>query len=122
AADIVLCFDGDEAGRRAALRVFPICVEEVDLWPRAVFLPAGEDPDTFVRSRGRAAFDALVRDAQSLIDFYLDDLVGEASDVGAEARAARRIAAVLAQVEDPIVRDKLVRGAAGRLGVGADAL
>jgi DNA primase len=121
AEDIVVCFDGDDAGRRAALRVFPICVEEVDLWPRAVFLPAGEDPDSLVRKEGRAALDGRIERAGSLVDFYLDDLVG-AGDMGAQARAARRMAEVLAQVDDPIVRDKLLRGAAGRLGVSADAL
>jgi DNA primase len=121
AEDIVICFDGDEAGRRAALRVFPICVEEVDLWPRAVFLPPGEDPDSLVRGQGRAALDALVEKAGSLIDFFLDDLVGTGG-VGASTRAARRMAEVLAQVEDEIVRDKLLRGAAGRLGVSSDAL
>lgn len=121
AEDIVLCFDGDEAGRRAALRVFPVCVEEVDLWPRAVFLPAGEDPDSLVRSSGRGAFDSLVDRAASLIDFFLDDLVGEGG-LGASTRAARRMAQVLAKVQDPIVRDKLVRGAAGRLGVTPDAM
>lgn len=121
AEDIVICFDGDEAGRRAALRVFPICVEEVDLWPRAVFLPLGEDPDSLVRGQGREALDGLVEKAGSLIDFFLDDLVGEGG-VGASTRAARRMAEVLAQVEDEIVRDKLLRGAAGRLGVSSDAL
>lgn len=121
AEDIVICFDGDEAGRRAALRVFPICVEEVDLWPRAVFLPSGEDPDSLVRGGGRAAFDALVQRAGSLIDFFLDDLVG-GGGLGDLTRAARRMAQLLARVEDPIVRDKLVRGAAGRVGVTQEAM
>jgi DNA primase len=121
AEDMVICFDGDDAGRRAALRVFPICVEEVDLWPRAVFLPPGEDPDSLVRGQGRAAFDELIARAGSLVDFFLDDLIG-AGGVSAEARAAQRMAEVLARVEDPIVRDKLLRGAAGRLGISIEAL
>jgi DNA primase len=121
AEDIVICFDGDDAGRRAALRVFPICVEEVDLWPRAVFLPPGEDPDSLVRGQGRAVLDDLIARAGGLVDFFLDDLVG-GGGIGAEARAARRMAEVLARVEDPIVRDKLLRGAAGRLGISIDAL
>jgi len=122
AEEIVVCFDGDEAGRRAALRAFPICVDEVDLWPRAVFLPSGEDPDSLVRKGGPDAMQRLVREGQSLIDFFLDDLVGPDAGVGETARAASRMASVLAGVKDPIVRDKLVRGAAGRLGVSGDAL
>lgn len=122
ASEIVVCFDGDEAGRRAALRAFPLCVDEVDLWPKAVFLPPGEDPDSLVRGGGTEAMEGLIDDGQSLIDFFLDDLVGEDAGVGETARAASTMAGVLARVKDPIVRDKLVRGAAGRLGVSDSAL
>jgi len=127
ADEFVVCFDGDTAGRRAALRVFPICVDEVDLWPKAVFLPDGEDPDSLVRTGGTEAMQALVDKSGTLIDFYLDDLVASGSADGgdrmaATARAARTMAEVLAGVTDPIVRDKLVRGAAGRLGISEEAL
>ena len=122
AFEIVVCFDGDEAGRRAALRAFPLCVDEVDLWPKAVFLPPGEDPDSLVRGGGTEAMEGLIENGQSLIDFFLDDLVGEDAGVGETARAASTMAGVLARVKDPIVRDKLVRGAAGRLGVSDSAL
>ncbi len=122
AAEIVVCFDGDDAGRRAALRAFPLCVDEVDLWPKAVFLPGGEDPDSLVQKGGVEAFEELIANGQSLIDFFLDDLVGEDAGVGETARAASTIASVLARVKDPIVRDKIVRGAAGRLGVSDGAL
>jgi len=122
ATEIVVCFDGDEAGRRAALRAFPLCVDEVDLWPKAVFLPAGEDPDSIVRTGGTEAMEVLIAEGQSLIDFFLDDLVGADAGVGETARAASTIAGVLARVKDPIVRDKLVRGAAGRLGVSDHSL
>lgn len=122
AAEIVVCFDGDEAGRRAALRAFPLCVDEVDLWPKAVFLPAGEDPDSLIQQGGVQAMEELIAGGQSLIDFFLDDLVGPDAGVGETARAAATMAGVLARVKDPIVRDKLVRGAAGRLGVSDQAL
>jgi DNA primase len=122
AEDIVICFDGDEAGRRAALRAFPLCVDQVDLWPRAVFLPAGDDPDSLVRKVGRAAFAERIAAATTLFDFYLDELVGRDAGVGETARAASRMAALLGSVQDPIVRDKIVRGVAGRLGVSDAAL
>ncbi|MEO2169867.1 MAG: DNA primase, partial [bacterium] len=127
ADEIVVCFDGDLAGRRAALRAFPICVDEVDLWPKAVFLPDGEDPDSLVRDGGTEAMEQLIAASGTLIDFYLDDLVGD-DVLGADnrmvatARAATQMAEVLAGVTDPIVRDKLVRGASGRLGISEAAL
>src|SRR5262249_25039847 len=45
--NVIACFDGDAAGRRAAARSFPVFLE-AGLWGRGAFLPAGEDPDTFV--------------------------------------------------------------------------
>jgi len=122
AEDIVICFDGDEAGRRAALRAFPLCVDAIDLWPRAVFLPSGDDPDSFVRRAGQKGFADLITAAPTLFDFYLDELVGKDAGVGETARAASRMASLLASVQDPIVRDKIVRGVAGRLGVSDAAL
>ena len=58
----VLCLDGDEAGQRAAMRAaeraLPLLQPGKSL--RFVFLPAGEDPDTLVRSQGLSAFSALI--------------------------------------------------------------
>src|SRR4029453_11435722 len=53
------CFDGDPAGRRAAARSFPLFIE-AGLWGQGVFLPSGDDPDTFVRTRGGDDFRALL--------------------------------------------------------------
>lgn len=119
--EVIVCFDGDEAGRRAALRAFPLYVDEVDLWPRAVFLPPGDDPDSLVRREGAAGFEALLDRQVTLLDFWLDDLV---ADGGADrsVRAAAKLAELLARTRDPLVRDKLVRGAAGRLGLSEQAL
>jgi DNA primase len=58
APEPVLCFDGDEAGLRAAVRVFdrvlPILRPGASL--RFLILPEGEDPDSFIRDRGAGAF------------------------------------------------------------------
>ncbi len=66
----VLCFDGDAAGQRAALRAIgralPMLKPAHSL--RIVRLPAGLDPDDLLRQRGAAALDALLGEARSLID------------------------------------------------------
>src|SRR4029077_14999593 len=63
---VIACFDGDAAGRRAAARSFPVFIE-AGLWGRGVFLPADEDPDTFVRARGPEAVEALLDGAGPLV-------------------------------------------------------
>ena len=66
----ILCFDGDSAGKkaaiRAALRALPLLGPERTL--RFVELPAGQDPDDVVKSGGRAAFEALLAEPEPLVE------------------------------------------------------
>lgn len=67
----ILCFDGDEAGRRAAIRacarIMPLL--KADHSVRLAFLPDGHDPDSLIRAQGKAAFDIVIESAISLVDF-----------------------------------------------------
>jgi len=71
APEPVLCFDGDEAGQRAAgraaERALPILRPGRSL--RFAWLPAGEDPDSLVRDRGASAMREVVERAEPLVDF-----------------------------------------------------
>ena len=70
APEPVLCFDGDAAGQRAALRALhralPLLKPGHSL--RFVTLPAGDDPDSLIRNAGPAAFEQLLRAAKPLAD------------------------------------------------------
>jgi DNA primase len=79
APEPLLCFDGDAAGQkaglRAALRALPLLEPGKSL--RFVTMPEKEDPDSLVRSKGRGAFEALSKDARSLIDVvYAAEIAG----------------------------------------------
>lgn len=73
---IVFSFDGDSAGRRAAWRALQTSLPLLrdDLSIRFLFLPAGHDPDTYIREFGQAAFKACIKDAVALSTFLLDEL------------------------------------------------
>jgi len=119
---IVACFDGDSAGRRAAARSFPVFLE-AGLWGRGAFLPADEDPDTFVRGRGVAAMEACLSASVPLLDAYLEELAGpDREAVGRHAEAAREVARMLKRVRNAFERDALARLAAERLGVREEVL
>jgi len=77
--DVVFCFDGDEAGRRAAWRALETALPRMRDGRQAffMFLPDGEDPDSLVRSRGGDAFGKLAGDAVSLGTFLFDRLVDQ---------------------------------------------
>jgi len=119
---IVVFFDGDNAGRKAATRAFAACAE-AGVWAHGAFLPDGEDPDTFVRGRGADAVRALLAEAVPLSDFYFEQLqTAAAAGMQERAAAAQEAMRVVGLVKDPIERDLLLRTAANRLGVGEDAL
>ncbi len=70
----VLCFDGDEAGRRAAIRavdrVIPLLQPAQSV--KIVFLPEGEDPDTMIRNQGAGAFRSVLAKGLDLVDFLFE--------------------------------------------------
>ncbi len=123
---IIVCFDGDEAGRRAAAKSFVTFIE-AGLWGRGIFLPAGDDPDTYVRQHGADAFRAMIAaaidKAEPLIDAYMASLVGPRLDaVGRRAEATKEVTRLLERVRDANEREQLIRLAAYRLGVRPEAL
>ncbi len=67
----VLCFDGDNAGRRAAARacerILPLL--KADHSVRLAFLPDGQDPDSLIKAQGKGAFEAIINAAIPLVDF-----------------------------------------------------
>ena len=114
---VVLVFDGDEAGLRAALRALPVLVGPVPE-VRVLLPPPGKDPDLWIREDGADAVRTALDRARSPLAF-LEDLV--TARVLSRREAAGRAADLAALVADPINRDLWVQEAAGRYGVSADA-
>jgi len=120
--DVIACFDGDEAGARAASRSFAVFVE-AGLWGRAALLPAGDDPDSYVRGHGRAALERVLNDAVPLLDLFLRTLMDPAeTSVAKRVQAAREVGRLLKRVRNAWEYDVLARRAAERLGVGEELL
>jgi DNA primase len=89
ADEVVFCFDGDAAGRKAAWRALEVSLPlAADHKPiRFLFLPDGEDPDTYIRKNGKAAFERLAAGAQVLSEFLLTELRAQADVRTAEGRS-----------------------------------
>lgn len=87
--EVVLIFDGDEAGQRAAERAFEIFfLEPVDV--KVAVLPGGADPDDLLKQPGgREAFDRAVASARDVLSFRFDRLEAEVSGMGAGGRVRR---------------------------------
>ncbi len=89
ADELVFSFDGDAAGRKAAWRALevslPLATDNKPL--RFLFLPDGEDPDSFVRKHGKEAFEKLVREAPTLSEFLLAELRSQSNPATPEGRS-----------------------------------
>lgn len=78
-AKIVICFDGDNAGKKAAQRAMETILPAmtIGLEIRLAFLPDGEDPDTLVRQIGEQAFRGLLDKGQAFSEFVFDQLIAD---------------------------------------------
>jgi DNA primase len=71
AKNVVVLFDPDDAGREAALKSFPLFLNE-GISAKVAVLPQGEDPDSFVNKHGSDAFKKILKRAVPIFDFYLE--------------------------------------------------
>ncbi|MFK3771799.1 DNA primase [Pseudomonas sp. NPDC089406] len=87
---VLFCFDGDQAGRKAAWRALESTLSALQDGRRArfLFLPEGEDPDSLVRAEGTDAFRARINQhAQPLADYFFEQLSAEADPRSLEGKA-----------------------------------
>ena len=134
--EVVTFFDADAAGQKAAERAEELLEPNGGglawgvnragtfdapgtLRVKVALLPAGHDPDTFLRAEGAPAFTERIAGARSLLSYALDRAAGEAAGGGARSRtnAFARVALMLAKVGDAQEAAALSREAALKLGV-----
>ena len=107
--EAVVVFDADDAGKAAALRTLPIFLNE-RLPAKAVLLPKGHDPDSFINSSGRDAFSKLLDAAPTLFDFYMDQKLGPSTqNIDQKVSILEEILPVLAKVRNETQRSLYIR-------------
>jgi len=121
ADELVFSFDGDAAGRKAAWRALEVSLPlATDSKPiKFLFLPDGEDPDSFVRRHGKDAFEKLVRESQTLSEFLLGELQSQSNLAVAEGRSQFLSAAKphIQKIEAPALKLQILKEAARLAGV-----
>lgn len=110
-ADVpLLCFDGDAAGQKAAMRAAHRALPLLEPGRSLAFvtLPTGEDPDDVVRHRGAAAFEQMLRKTQPLVDRLWQHELAAEPLATPEQRAGlkRRLADLAGTIADRHVRDE----------------
>jgi len=124
--EVVFCFDGDNAGRRAAWRALESTLPALEDGKQArfLFLPDGEDPDTLVRQQGREAFLLLADKSPTLSQYLFNHLSAELAldTVDGRARLAKLALPFLQRVKGDLYRKLLRRELAGLTRLEEDEL
>ncbi len=121
---VVFSFDGDAAGRKAAWKAVELLLPRLSekQSARFLFLPAGEDPDSWVRKQGQSSFQQQLDTAPTLVDFVVEQIVAQLP-VSLNEQEGRRL--FLAQIKPWLQRAQgwyqsaLAEQAAGALGIPA---
>jgi len=118
--EVVLCFDADAAGQKAAERSLDALLQN-DLIVRIAEIPKGEDPDSLVRHEGKEAFESRVARARDFFDYWIDrETTGvDLGSLGAKMQLARSLAETVSRIRDPLMRGEVVNKISSRLGVVA---
>ncbi|MBU1277447.1 MAG: DNA primase, partial [Proteobacteria bacterium] len=121
ASRLVMVFDGDQAGLRAAHRSLPICLAE-GVQPEVLLLPTGEDPDSFARSQGPEGMEEAIGQSQSLIEAVLDHIVaeGDLNTPEGKSKIVAQAGGVIKAIGDPVASWLYLGRLAARLGLPAE--
>ncbi|HPC48921.1 MAG TPA: DNA primase [Kiritimatiellia bacterium] len=124
ADNVTLVFDGDAAGRKAALHTGTLFLEE-EIPVRVACLPVGEDPDSILRDQGPEPFRDLLERAVSLIAFQIETQMQDEPNpeaIDAVSRVARGVIGTLATCPGGVLRTLLLQEAGERLHLPYSAL
>ncbi len=124
--EVVFCFDGDRAGRKAAWRALEqlLPLFRDGLAARFMFLPEGDDPDSLIQREGREAFMLRVAAAAPLADYLFEHLAEgiDVSDTAGRARLAELAKPLLEQLPDGVFKELLYKELAQRTGASLATL
>lgn len=124
--EILFCFDGDRAGRAAAWRALENALPQIreGRQIRFVFLPDGQDPDSYVQEHGAAAFEKALDSAMPLSDFLVEELSAQVdmNSVDGRARFAELARPLVSKIPLGVYKELLTDKLADAIGLPASKL
>jgi len=120
AQDVVIVYDGDAAGTKAALKATGT-LSAAGLQVRALCLPDNQDPDDFVLDQGPEAFLKLVEEAPDFVRYYVRNSQERITSIEGRTEVARELFEILAGLEDELRIDEYLKRTAKELGLSEQA-
>lgn len=121
ASKATLCYDGDEAGKKATERAgFTLLKEGLDV--NVIVMPEGDDPDSFMKNNDYGAFVNLHKEAKEFIPFFVDNNRDSLNTPAEKTLFVERMVEEIAQVRNPVTREFIVQEVSEKLGVSEAVL
>ncbi|HZK57107.1 MAG TPA: DNA primase, partial [Clostridia bacterium] len=121
--EVIVCFDGDEAGEKATMRSLDI-LNEKGCQSRVLVLPDNKDPDDFIKLHGKDKFQEHIYNSMSLIDYkiflaknkYFGDTIED------KVKFAKKISDIIKDVKSPIEREGYIEKVANETGISKESI
>ena len=124
--EVHFCFDGDRAGRAAAWRALETALPQIreGRQIRFVFLPDGQDPDSYVQTDGADGFEKAMDQALALSDYLVEELANQVDmkSVDGRARLAELAKPLISKIPPGVYKELLIERLAESVGLAAPKL
>ena len=124
--EIIFCYDGDNAGKKAAWRALEntLTVIRDGMIAKFLFLPDKEDPDTMVRKEGKEAFEQRIKNATTLSEFLFENLKAESDITTQEGKAqlASKANTLIQKMHNSLFKDLLIEELSTLIGLSQQHL
>ncbi len=120
--NVLVLFDGDQAGQDAAERSLPLLLQ-ADLYPKGLILPQGMDPDDYVKNYGAEALKVLIAEAPDLFSVVLKSwMVSFKAEPADKIKLIDKVKPILSAIPDYRLKDLYIAELATRAGLSAQWL
>lgn len=126
-SDLTFCFDGDAAGRKAAFRALESSLSQIKDGSKVsfLFLPDGDDPDSYIRAHGREVFEEKISTAIPMSDVLIAELTrktGDLDSVEGKSKLASLFKPLVARIKAPMMRKLLTERVSRLTGLSINDL
>jgi len=122
ADEVVLVYDGDEAGKKAMIRNFPVLAQE-SMQASCVVLPEGMDPDDFLRKYSLDDFQTLMNSRMDLGEFVVTETLNSwDGSTGGKMKVLSELFPYLEAIPHPVVQAEYIKTAGLRLGIADEVI
>jgi DNA primase len=118
---VVAVFDPDEAGKKALTRSIELFLSG-NMHAKCVVLPDGYDPDQYLRTHGKESFMKIIDNGQSLVDYYIETVIGTVATFEKKKDALREAVSFIVHIDNIRERDLFIKRVSEKVGLDQQLL